>query len=114
MSGRKVLVTGASRGIGEAVARAFAERGDVVAVHHRDSAELAEKVRAGLPGEGHVIVSGDLTDPAAVRAFVDGAALSSAASTSSSTTRRSRSSTRSSPTTTRPGRRPGSTPCRPT
>lgn len=76
MSGRKVLVTGASRGIGEAVAHAFAAAGDVVAVHHRDSADLAEKVRDSLPGAGHVIVSGDLTDPTAVQAFVDGAALS--------------------------------------
>lgn len=74
MSGRRVLVTGASRGIGEAVARAFAAAGDTVAVHHRDSAALAEQVLAGLPGDGHTVVSGDLTDPGAVQAFVDGAA----------------------------------------
>ncbi|HEY0698748.1 MAG TPA: SDR family NAD(P)-dependent oxidoreductase, partial [Micromonospora sp.] len=40
MSGRAVLVTGASRGIGRAVARAFADSGDRVAIHHRDSAVL--------------------------------------------------------------------------
>ena len=34
---RAVLVTGASRGIGRAVAQAFAELGDQVAVHHRGS-----------------------------------------------------------------------------
>lgn len=74
VTSRAVLVTGASRGIGRAVARAFAAGGDRVAIHHRDSAELAERVRADLPGEGHVVVRADLTDPDAVRAMVDEAA----------------------------------------
>jgi 3-oxoacyl-[acyl-carrier protein] reductase len=71
---RAVLVTGASRGIGRAVAQAFAAAGDRVAVHHRDSAALAEEVVAGLPGRGHAIVRADLADPGAVRAMVDAAA----------------------------------------
>jgi 3-oxoacyl-[acyl-carrier protein] reductase len=74
MSGRAVLVTGGSRGIGAAIARAFAASGDRVAVHHRDSAALADGVVAGLPGDGHVIVQADLTDPSAVRRMVDLAA----------------------------------------
>ncbi|MEH1100671.1 SDR family NAD(P)-dependent oxidoreductase [Micromonospora sp. CPCC 205561] len=74
MTSRAVLVTGASRGIGRAVASAFAAGGDRVAIHHRDSAELAERLRAELPGEGHVVVRADLTDPEAVRAMVDEAA----------------------------------------
>jgi len=65
------LVTGASRGIGRAIARAFAEQGDQVAVHHRDSARLATDVVAGLPGDGHVVVQADLTDPDEVRRMVD-------------------------------------------
>jgi 3-oxoacyl-[acyl-carrier protein] reductase len=71
---RAVLVTGASRGIGRAVAQAFAEIGDRVAVHHRDSAGLAQDVRAGLPGSGHTVVQADLADAAAVRRMVDAAA----------------------------------------
>jgi 3-oxoacyl-[acyl-carrier protein] reductase len=67
------LVTGASRGIGRAIARAFAEQGDRVAVHHRDSAALAADVLAGLPGTGHVVVQADLTDPDATRRMVDAA-----------------------------------------
>jgi 3-oxoacyl-[acyl-carrier protein] reductase len=68
---RAVLVTGASRGIGRAVAQAFAELGDRVAVHHRGSAELAALVLAGLPGRGHTVVQADLADPEAVRQLVD-------------------------------------------
>ena len=71
---RAVLVTGASRGIGRAIAQAFARQGDRVAVHHRDSAGLAREVLAGLPGSGHAIVRADLADPEAVRQMVDQAA----------------------------------------
>ncbi|MFC4017773.1 SDR family NAD(P)-dependent oxidoreductase [Micromonospora sp. GCM10011542] len=74
MTDRAVLVTGASRGIGRAVAAAFAAGGDRVAIHHRDSADAAEALRAQLPGDGHVVVRADLTDPDAVRAMVDRAA----------------------------------------
>jgi 3-oxoacyl-[acyl-carrier protein] reductase len=71
---RAVLVTGGSRGIGAAIARAFAERGDRVAVHYREAAAAAAAVRDSLPGEGHVTVRADLADPDAVRAMVDAAA----------------------------------------
>ncbi len=70
---RGVLVTGASRGIGAATARAFAAVGDRVALHCRTSRDLAERVRGDLPGDGHLVVTGDLADPAAVRGFVDAA-----------------------------------------
>src|SRR6516165_2318756 len=73
MSERAVLVTGASRGIGRAIAVAFANLGDRVAVHHRDSAALAAEVVATLPGSGHTVVQADLADPDAVRTAVDNA-----------------------------------------
>ena len=75
MTGRAVLITGASRGIGRAIALAFATHGDHVAVHHRDSGDRAAAVLAELPGEGHMIVQGDLADPAQVRRLVDAAAV---------------------------------------
>jgi NAD(P)-dependent dehydrogenase (short-subunit alcohol dehydrogenase family) len=74
MSGRAVLITGASRGISRAIATAFAGEGDRVAIHHRDSTELADDLAARLPGTGHVVVRADLADPDAVRAMVDRAA----------------------------------------
>ena len=74
MTGRAILVTGSSRGIGRAIAARFAAEGDRVAIHHRDSAGLAEELAAALPGDGHVVVRADLADPQAVRAMVDEAA----------------------------------------
>jgi NAD(P)-dependent dehydrogenase (short-subunit alcohol dehydrogenase family) len=57
------------------VAVAFAAAGDRVAVHHRDSVERAVETVGMMTGTGHVVVSGDLADPAAVKSFVDDAAL---------------------------------------
>ncbi len=69
-SGRRVLVTGSSRGIGAAIARAFAAAGDTVAVHHRDSAGLAAQLVADLPGTGHPVVQADLAHADQVAAMV--------------------------------------------
>ena len=66
VSGRRVLVTGASRGIGEAIARAFARAGSRVAVVARSEAPLKE-----LASElGGTHVAADLCDPAAVADLV--------------------------------------------
>jgi 3-oxoacyl-[acyl-carrier protein] reductase len=73
---RAVLVTGASRGIGRTVAQAFAQQGDRVAVHHRDSEARAREVLAGLPGDGHTVVRADLADAEAVRLMVETAVAS--------------------------------------
>lgn len=69
---RNVLVTGAARGIGRAVAHAFAEAGDRVAVHYGSSADEAGRTLAGLPGEGHALFRADLRDPAATADLVAG------------------------------------------
>ena len=74
MHGRAVLVTGGSRGIGAAVARAFAAAGDRVAVHHGRNRAKAEEVARSLHGDGHAVVGADLADAGAVRRMVDEAA----------------------------------------
>ncbi|MGI8614271.1 MAG: SDR family NAD(P)-dependent oxidoreductase [Nocardioidaceae bacterium] len=71
---RAVLVTGASRGIGRAVAQAFAAAGDRVAVHYGRSADEAQRTLDSLRGSGHLLVGADLADPEQVRAAVDSAA----------------------------------------
>jgi 3-oxoacyl-[acyl-carrier protein] reductase len=71
---RSVLVTGSSRGIGRAIAEAFAAAGDKVAIHHRASPGLAADVLASLGGTGHTVVHADLADPDAVKSMVDAAA----------------------------------------
>ncbi|WP_184952510.1 SDR family NAD(P)-dependent oxidoreductase [Paractinoplanes abujensis] len=67
-------MTGASRGIGRAIAVAFAKNGDRVAVHYgRDRAEAESTLRT-LEGDGHTLVGGDLADPEVARTVVDTAA----------------------------------------
>jgi NAD(P)-dependent dehydrogenase (short-subunit alcohol dehydrogenase family) len=57
------LVTGASRGIGAAIAEALATAGHRVAVHAGRDTAAAERVRDALAGSGHLAVTGDLTAP---------------------------------------------------
>ena len=68
---RAVLVTGGSRGIGAAVAAAFARLGDRVAVHYGTRRDRALEVQASLPGDSHLVAGADLMDAGAIRGMVD-------------------------------------------
>jgi NAD(P)-dependent dehydrogenase (short-subunit alcohol dehydrogenase family) len=70
-SGKIVLVTGASRGIGRAIAALFATRGARVAVHYHRNEAAARAVVASLPGGPHLVVRADVKDAGAVAAMVD-------------------------------------------
>jgi 3-oxoacyl-[acyl-carrier protein] reductase len=76
LSGKSVLVTGASTGIGAAAARAFAKAGCRVAIHYNASVNRAEEVAADVrfAGAQALLVGGDLRSSAKAREIVDAAA----------------------------------------
>ena len=58
---KKVLITGASRGIGKATALAFAKKGAQVGINFRSNDEEAEKTLKELPGKGHGLFKADIS-----------------------------------------------------
>ena len=74
LRGKVAVVTGASRGIGKAIAQALLDEGCAVAICSRNAVTLDAAV-ADLSSNGRVIgVATDVTDVQAVKTFVDRAA----------------------------------------
>ncbi len=64
LAGRKALLTGATGGLGRAIARALAARGAQLLLSARNREALLE-LAAELPGEGHLALAADLAEPGA-------------------------------------------------
>ncbi len=71
LSGKVALVTGASRGIGKAIALELARSGADVAVNYAGNQEAAEAVAAQIRemGRQSIAVQADVSDPTAVEAM---------------------------------------------
>ena len=70
LDGKNALVTGASRGIGRAIAADLAVAGASVVVSYRTGADEAESLAAEIGGRA---VQADVSDPESARALVEGA-----------------------------------------
>jgi 3-oxoacyl-[acyl-carrier protein] reductase len=75
-AGRRVLITGSSRGIGAATALAFAELGAKVAIHGTNKSSALDETVAAIAkvGAQPVVTIADYTDPKAVARSVEEAA----------------------------------------
>ena len=73
LNGHIALVTGASRGIGAAIAMALAEAGAAVAVNYRERAGEADAVVAEIKRKGGraIAIAADVSKAAAVAKMVD-------------------------------------------
>jgi 3-oxoacyl-[acyl-carrier protein] reductase len=70
LAGLRTVVTGASSGIGRAIALAFASAGARVGIGFHRSAEAAEAVAVELGGSGHHLLQADLGTPDGCAAIV--------------------------------------------
>jgi len=73
LAGKVIIVTGASGGIGSAIARKFAEEGAKVVVHYRHQRAQATAVTEDWPEEQSLLVGADLTKEAQVRRLFNAA-----------------------------------------
>ncbi|MEL7163493.1 MAG: SDR family NAD(P)-dependent oxidoreductase, partial [Bacteroidota bacterium] len=72
-SNKTVLITGSSKGVGAATARAFARAGARVCVHFGQDQAGGKAVLQSLEGAGHCLLQADIGDAKAARLLVQSA-----------------------------------------
>ena len=69
LTGRTILLTGASRGIGAATAQVLGARGASLVAHYGSHREGAEEAVAAMPADRRLLVQADMAEPGAARAL---------------------------------------------
>jgi short-subunit dehydrogenase len=69
IEGKRALLTGATGGLGRAIAKSLADRGASLVLSSRKREEL-EQLALDLPGEGHAVAVSDLAEPGAAERLV--------------------------------------------
>lgn len=70
-TGKNILITGSSRGIGKATAIAFAQNGANVGLNYRSNDEAAEHTLKDLPGKGHQLFKRDISQKEETQALIE-------------------------------------------
>ena len=71
LQGKKIVVTGGSRGIGAAIVKLLADEGAQVAFTYSSREEAAQQVAHSLTGEGHFYIKMDIANEESVNSAVD-------------------------------------------
>lgn len=69
LKGKKIIVTGGSRGIGAEVSKVLADYGASVALTYSNSKDKAETVLKSLSGEGHLCLQLNISDESSIDGF---------------------------------------------
>jgi len=71
LSGKKILVTGGSRGIGASIVQVLAEKGATIAFTYSSREDAAKEVLSRLQGEGHFYLPMDVSSEESVISAVE-------------------------------------------
>lgn len=71
LAGKKILVTGGSRGIGAGIVKFLANQGASIAFTYSSKEELAQALLKSLPGEGHMTLRMNISEEASVSEGLD-------------------------------------------
>ncbi|MBK9322501.1 MAG: 3-oxoacyl-[acyl-carrier-protein] reductase [Bdellovibrionaceae bacterium] len=71
LQGKKIIVTGGSRGIGSAIVKHLAEEGAQVCFTYSSREEAAQEVAKSLPGTGHFFLKMDVASEESVNSAIE-------------------------------------------